>query len=177
MGIQCLFHIGRMNFHLDCFFCHGLVAGVTVESILSRLQTCQEETAWLVNKYWNSFLADHSLFLWDKNHGRILENKSQLTTSMALLKGPVPLSTTAHVCSQTGAITGCVQLPGSSWDDCWDKGPNVSGYHQPRCTLAAARQLIRQRILGEHFGLRRASLVKFNCYLHLGTTEWGNGFW
>jgi len=45
MGIQRLVRIGRMNFHLDCSFCRGLVAGVTVESILSSHQTPQEEAA------------------------------------------------------------------------------------------------------------------------------------
>lgn len=88
MGIQHLVHIDRMNFHLDCFFCRGLVVGVTMESILSRLQTHWEETAQLVNKHWNSFLADHSLFFWDKNHGRILEKKSNLSASMAQPQGP-----------------------------------------------------------------------------------------
>ncbi|KAM7047682.1 uncharacterized protein M8220_005461 isoform 1-T4 [Acridotheres tristis] len=74
IGTQCLAHKGRMNFHLDCFCCHDLVVDVTVGSILHCLQTHQEETV-ESKQIWNSFLADHSLF-WDKNHGRILENRS-----------------------------------------------------------------------------------------------------
>lgn len=92
------------------------------------------------------------------------------------LKGPVPPPTTAHACSQTGALAGCERLPDSSWHDCWDEGPNVPGCPQPRCTLAAARQSAWQRILGEHFGPRAASLIRFTVSFAWGPLKEAVGF-
>ena len=96
---------------------------------------------------------------------------------MAHLKGPVPLPTTARVCSQTGALPGCAQLPSSSRDDHWDEGPNISGCHQPRCTLAACQAVGLAEDLGGALWAEESTLSQVHCYLCLGTTERGNGFW
>lgn len=167
--------VGGMNFHLDCSFCCGLVAGVTVESILCHLWTCWGETAQVVNKYWNSFYADHSLFFWDKNHARILETKSNLSASMAHIKGPVPLPTAARLCSWTGALSGCEQPPNGMTMGM--KASNISGCHMPCCTLAAARNSGWRSISGGALWAEESILRQGHHYLFLGTTERGNGAW
>ena len=118
-----------------------------------------------MNKCWNSFLADHSLFFWDKNHGRILENKTHLTTSMAHLKGPVPLPSTARVCWWRGALKGCVQLPSSPRDGHWDEGPHHTWLPSATLHLCSCQAAGLAEDLGEHFGLRGASSVKFTVAL------------
>lgn len=97
-------------------------------------------------QHWDSFIADHSLFFWDKNHGRILEYKSNLAMSMAQ---PPGLSTLSHhiMPMLTARCSWAVNsFPAALGMPIGMKAPSISDCHQPCCTMAAVRQLACGRI-------------------------------